>query len=315
MNDKLTVYFSMLKNTNEMMAEFKPVWENNANIVGCVDALTLTIKQLKTLNSKILEKPKEITKQKQIKRTWLNNEVFIIKQSLVLYYQSKSMFDEMQLLTYPISTLKRMSDDTFYIEASEIILKALEVSTSLFPFGVSQIQIDGINTEIVNFKKLLAVLKLAHKKQSNLLKLIKTKIDECRLMLRNTLDVAVSVYKNSNSDFVTGYKLSRRRIKKSGKHKTYQVTISGRVTDSITKEPIEDVIVMAGLKKRITTTDINGNYEIKIYKKDANEIRFSLEGVYKEDIKMINLPIKKNKMIINTKLLNIGSRYSRLDGD
>ena len=83
------------------------------------------------------------------------------------------------------------------------------------------------------------------------------------------------------------------------------ITISGTVIDSITKAVLYNIKVIAGKKQQLTTTDIKGNYEIKIYKKDADIISFSLSGIYNE--KTLDVPKKsiKNGAIMDVELDSI----------
>ena len=60
--------------------------------------------------------------------------------------------------------------------------------------------------------------------------------------------------------------------------KHYSILIQGNVKDLANLIPIENVSIEAGEKQKQTKTDKNGNYKIRIYKKDANFIKFSIEG-------------------------------------
>lgn len=65
--------------------------------------------------------------------------------------------------------------------------------------------------------------------------------------------------------------------------------------------PLANVVVEAGEKKKSTTTDINGNYKIRIYKKDAVTISFNIEG-YQILIKNIGTNYEGNEIEINGEL-------------
>ncbi|MEI6822400.1 MAG: carboxypeptidase-like regulatory domain-containing protein [Bacteroidota bacterium] len=303
MNDIEEIYFKMFVCVEGTLFKFKPVWLGNQNIMECYDSLVLTNKKLKKFSVTKLDNPKGLTKGKGVLRSTLTQEAYAIKQALVLYYQSKGLTEEIELISFSISDLKHLTEDAFINTVADISEQATPLAVFLFPHWITQVMIDKLAADVVSFRKLIKQLKLAIKKQSSLLKFTTKEIKDCRLMLRNRLDIAISIFKENNKDFVVNYFLARRRLKKPGKHRTYKVTISGKVIDSINKEGLMNVKVDAGAKNILTTTDIKGCYEIKIFKKDANEIRFSLLEKYKEISVAIPKKFVKNKVEINVELV------------
>ena len=305
MNDLEEIYAKMFMNVEITLVKNMTVWQGNQNIVNCYDILRLTNKKLKGLNSRKLDNPKGLTKAKQVLREQLTDEAFVVKQALVIYYQSQDMTEEIELIDLTLSGIKHLMEDTFFLFITNINDQASPLAASLLPYGITQVMLDNLGVDVTNFGKLMKQLKLAMKKQASLLKLITKNITECRIMLRNQLDIAISIYSGTNKEFVKNYTLSRRRLKKPGKHRTYMITISGTVIDSITKAVLYNIKVIAGKKQQLTTTDIKGNYEIKIYKKDADIISFSLSGIYNE--KTLDVPKKsiKNGAIMDVELDSI----------
>jgi len=302
MNDLEEIYFKMFVSVEGTLLKFKLIWQGNQNITECYDSLVLTNKKLKKFSVSKLDNPKGLTKGKRVLRDTLTQEAFAIKQALVLYYQTVGMTEEIELIDLTLSDFKHLKEDVFINTVADISEQAVTLAVFLFPYGITQAMIDKLAADVVSFRKLIKQLKLAIKKLSSLLKFTTTEINNCRLMLRNRLDIAISIIKENNKDFVKNYFLARRRLKKPGKHRTYKVTISGKVIDSITKEALMNVKVDAGAKNILTTTDIKGCYEIKIFKKDANEIRFSLLEKYKEISAAIPKKFSKNKVEINVEL-------------
>ena len=302
MTDIQEIDFNMLVDTHKTMVKFKSVWEQNINIVLRVDSLNATIKQIRGYNAKKRKNPKDMTLTKKELRIQLIKEAFIIKQALVIYYQINNMTDEMELLTYSKSALTKLTDDAFYLACINVQTQAIALALMLAPFGITQEKIDQLSEDIIAFGLLQPQIELAKKKYSNLIKLIDTKIKASMLMLRQSMDVLVSVYEDTSEEFVTTYKLSRRKLKKSGKHKTYQVTITGKVTDSITKQPLEGIILLAGKKLKTITTDIKGIYKIKVYKKDADFITFNGSKLYLKKSEAIPKKSIKDVVTVNVAL-------------
>jgi len=302
MTDIQEINFNMIVDTTKTMMKFKSVWEQNINIALRVDTLSNNIKQIRSFNAKKRKNLKDMTLSKKELRIQLTKEAFIIKQALVIYYQINGMTDEMALLTYSKSALTKLTEDAFYLACINVQTQAIALALMLAPFGITQEKIDQLTADITSFGLLQPQLELAKKKYSTLIKLINTKIAESMLMLRQSMDVLVSVYEDTSEEFVSTYKLSRRKMNKSGKHKTYLVTISGKVIDSSTKLPLNDVKLEAGKKMKVTSTDIKGNYKLKIYKKDADFIK--VYGSKNYNVKTVAIPTKlvKDAVVVNVEL-------------
>ena len=316
MNDIEEIYFKMFVSVDGTLLKFKSVWLGNQNITECYDSLMLTNKKLKKFSVSKLDNPKGLTKGKSVLRNTLTQETFATKQALVLYYQTQGMYEEIELINFSISDLKHLTEDAFINTVADISEQATTLAAFLFPYGITQLMIDNLAADVVSFRKLIKQQTLAIKKQTSLLNFTTKEIKECRLMLRNRLDIAISIFKENNKDFVKNYFLSRRRLKKPGKHRTYKMKISGKVVDSITKEALMNVKVDAGAQNILTTTDIKGNYEISVFKKDADEIRFSLLEKYKEISVAIPKKYLKNKVEINVELVKErGSDFAKEQED
>ncbi len=310
MNDEEERYFKMFEATLATMLENKSVWENNQNIVDCVETLKLIVKKLINLTSGKYDSPKGLTAEKLKSRKRLIKMVFAMKQSLMLYYKNNSMENEAKLLEFAISKLNRMTEDSFYLLAGSISQRAIDLALGIIPMGITQIQIDDLAAEVLKFGAILPKIELAIQKKESDNAHTTEWIDECRIMLNESLNVAVSIYAEANPDFCKKYLLARRLLKKPGKHKTYQYMVSGMVTDSITGEPITGILVEIGAKKILATTNSKGIYQKNIYKKDADFIRFSLPDVYDEKIESLDKKPVKNKITLNVELTKTGYKPS-----
>ena len=297
-------YYKMFGNVSLFMKTNKPIWEQNTHIISCVNQLNGSIGLLKSARVNLLTKPKGFTMEKVVLRKKLNNEVFSIKEAQRLYYRLNNMSEEMLLLTYPLSTLLRKTEDTFYVEASHISETAFTLATQLASFGITQAKIVNLKNDLKRFYELPPQKEKLATTNSNIIKFIPVEIKKCRLMLKNELDGLISIYKNEQKDFVSGYKLSRRRVNKTGKHKYYTVLVKGKLTETETSVALPDVIIVAGAKKKTTITDIKGNFKIRIYIKDAGTITFSHEGFHPLTI-IIPTKYIKNEVIVNASLVKI----------
>jgi len=296
------VYFRMFGVVRLLMDENRPIWETNPIITDCYNILDNNIKTLKNANVILMNRPTGITINKKLLRKELNLLTFLIKEALRLYYRINGMEEDMLLLTYPITKLQKMLEDTFYVDASSISKLSIELASEIAPFGITQIMIDNLKDGLVTISKLTPERDKIWKKYATTVKLIPVVIKETLQMLKNILDPLINIYQLSYPDFHNGYFLSRKRTLKPGKHKHYTITIVGKLLQAESLVAISDVKVIAGTKKKSTISDIKGNYNIKIYKKDADTITFSHEGF---ETVILDIPTKiiKNQVTVNVNLV------------
>ena len=275
MTEAETIYYDMFKMVSNVMHKNETIWNGNQIIVNCVAQLDNTIIDIDNTNEKLGKTTKIITVGKTSLRKSIANQAFLIKENQRLYYKMNNNIEEMQLLIYPITKINRMTDNDFYLEAIHIYEKAVVMATQLLSYSVTTAMIEKLKADLDIYFEITPERELQSQVNANLIKLLPVKIEECRLMLRNIMGTLVHNYKTTNSEFVNAYDNSRIRHKRPGSHKHYTIVIKGKVTQINKTNPLAEVSISAGKQKKITTTDINGNYSIKIYTKDADTIIFT----------------------------------------
>ena len=296
------VNFNMQNNVRHFMNKNKSIWNGNQIITDCMLTLDTNIKSIQNATKMLLRGKQDITGYKKSLRKELTPLVFMIKEALRLYYRINGSSEDMQVLIYPISKLKLMTENNFYVEACRISKLSITLATALVPLGITQVMIDRLRDGLEDFNVLTPQREKLSKKNAAFIKLIPVKINETRLMFKEVLDAIISTFMLSYPEFYDGYKLSRRRILKPGKHKHYTVEIEGKLTDNETSVAVSDVIVVAGKKKKTAISDIKGIYKIKIYIKDADTITFSHEG-YETSTLYIPTKYINHKVVANASLI------------
>ena len=315
MNDIDEIEFNMFLNVEEVLKNFKNVWQSNVNIYDLIDSFKVIIRQLTKCREIKLKSPKGITIAKNETREILKQEMFIVKQSLLVYYQNNLMKANIALYNYKISKLTHISDDSLYMEATKILEKAMVLAPSLLPIGITGDMISKLDADIKKFHELITDLGEAIEADIENNKEIKLKITAGKSLLKDKLDNSLNVCYADQPKFLKLYKISRRRIQKPGKHKTYRVLIKGNVRDAITKLGIDKVIIIIGMKKLVFSTDSKGNFSGKVFKKDADFISFGLPGKYIELKETLSKKYFKNTLTINVELVpiidkpDVSSRY------
>lgn len=274
MKETEAVYYNMFKMVRWVMNENKTIWMGNQNIVVCVTFLDDTIKDIQDADNKLSHTTKTITVGKKSIRKSIAELAFQIKENMRLYYRSINNIEAMQLLTYPITKLNKMTDSDFYQEATNISDKSQLLVNELLVYGITLEMITKLKDDLLKIKTYKPERDLLSQTNANLIKLIPEKIEACRLMLRNELDTLVKNYKKTNSDFMIEYDNTRIHHKRSGSHKHYTVFLKGKTTQTNKTTALSGVTVIAGKQQKTTITDIDGNFNIKIYTKDADYITF-----------------------------------------
>lgn len=313
MTDAETIYYDMFKMVSHVMHKNETIWSGNQIIVDCVAQLDNTILDIDSANEKLGKTTKIITVGKTSLRKSITNQAFLIKENQRLYYKMNNNIEEMQLLIYPITKLNRMTDSDFYLEATHIYEKAVVMATQLIPYSITTAMIEKLKADLDKYFGITPERELQSQVNANLIKLLPVKIDECRLMLKNIMGTLVHNYKATNKEFVNAFDNSRIRHKRPGSHKHYTIVIKGKTTQSNKTNPLAEVNVIAGKQKKTTTTDIDGNYTIKIYTKDADTVTFT-HPEFETLIQPINLinpeKHKKATYTINAVMVK-NSTYSR----
>ncbi len=275
MTETEAVYYRMFKMVSHIMQKNITIWSGSQITVDCVAQLDETIKNIEKANENLGKTTKSITVGKTSLRKSITQLAFQIKENMRLYYLSIKNIEEMQLLIYPISKLNHMTDSDFYQAATNISDKSLLLVTELLPYRITLEMINKLKSDLLKIKTIKPERDLLSQTNANLVKLIPLNIEECRIMLRNMMDTLVHNYKATNRGFIIAYDNSRVLNKRPGAHKHYTIVIKGKVTQINKTNPLAEVIISAGKQKKLTTTDINGVFTIKIYTKDADTVTFT----------------------------------------
>jgi hypothetical protein len=197
-----------------------------------------------------------------------------------------------------------MTDDSFYVEIKQISERADLLKTELLPFGITVEQLSELSSDLQEFFTIKPEREKLINNRAEHIKLIPEIVNENRLILRNIIDPLMLIYKEKQQSFYNEYKNARVRDKRPGRKNRYTIWVKGQLTDAITLLPLEDVTVVAGQKQKQTFTDKQGNYQIKIYKKDADTIHFSKEA-YESLILAIPKEYEKNEVNLKVEMKKI----------
>ena len=113
---------------------------------------------------------------------------------------------------------------------------------------------------------------------------VKRLIKECDKHFKEHLDKLLASYKPTDRSFHDQYLLKRVIINPPTRH----TALAGKVTDQLTGEPLEGVLIMAEKTQLVTKSVTAGEYNLRVPRYGEISVEFKKEG-YKEQIKTVRL--------------------------
>jgi hypothetical protein len=281
-------YYLMFDFVNKTFERYKTIWEDNQIISKQIKILSDNINLIDASSTLSRNKTNSITVGKKSLRSKLEELGFMIKESLRLFYSMNNKAEDAKLLKYSRSVLTRMTDDSFYVEIKQISERADLLKTELLPFGITAEQLSELSIDLQEFFTIKPEREKLINNRAEHVKLIPEIVNETRLILRNIIDPLMLIYKEKQQSFYTEYKNARIRDERPGRKNRYTIWVKGEITDAVSLLPITGVVIVAGQKNKETLSDEKGIFKVKVYKKDADTIRFS-----KENYENLMMPIPK----------------------
>ena len=290
-------YYRMFCLVELVLKQYKNIWETNQIISSYVNLLVNNISIISDSDPEFEGSAVVLTAAKKRTRSALEETAFMFKEYLRMHYTINHKDEEARLLDYPKSKLSRMTDDSFYYAIKHIGEHALQRKQEISVFGIETDKIQKFVVELEDWFKIKPNREKIAKSRSNHIKMISNKTKETNQLLKKILDPLMLIYKDTAPEFYKSYKINRERKEIEGRKNRYTVWITGIVSEAGTKLPVSEVSIVAGKKQKQCLSDEKGFFSIKIYKKDADIIRFSKENYITQE-SAIQKKIVKNQIKI-----------------
>jgi hypothetical protein len=271
-------YYRMFCQVELILDKFKNIWESNQIITSYLGLLKNNISIISDSDPEFKGSAVNLTAAKKRTRSALEETAFMLKEFLRMHYTINHKDEEARLLDYPKSKLSRMTDDSFYYAIKHIGEHALMRQQEISVFGIEAEKIQKFGVDLEDWFKIKPNREKIAKSRANHIKMISSKTKETNLLLKRILDPLMLIYKDTATEFYNSYIICRKRDEVAGRKNHYTVWITGIVSDADTKLPVSNVSIVAGKKQKQCLSDQKGNFRIKVYKKDADIIRFSIEN-------------------------------------
>ncbi len=246
-------------------------------------------------------------RSKQISKKQLSAVAFQISGAIRTYAYNTDNTPVYNAVKLPLSVLPCMEDTDLLTYIAIVKNVAIENLSHLQPYGITQKNIDNLNSESKYFLKQMTKPRQAIAQKATATQTIKKTIKQLRQIIKGSLDNAMLSYMISQKDFYSDYKLIRKIVDPATHHRT----IYGNITCQQTGEPIRYVSVtitqhesqtnIATTSNKLTTA--KGYYQFKSLKPGKYKIIFSFEKhqAITKHIELHPRQSKKLDIILKTK--------------
>ena len=149
------------------------------------------------------------TVEKQDKRDALTRTTIIVSRAITLHAQMTGNKELLEKFDLSLSNLNAMRDSEFYMQCLVTKDNASTLATNLLPYSITPILLTQLNTELTAYYAVLQKPKNQINVQSILREEINNLAEEINAILKNKLDIAMSLFQFSNPSLYALYQNAR----------------------------------------------------------------------------------------------------------
>ena len=199
---------AMYRTVNTYLSDNSNIISGNEEFLNHKDSLDQTIKEIK-LKEDIRNKAiKGKTTEKKVTREIVTNKALAIAGALYNFAKKKGDQQMMASTKFTKTRFTQLRDVELSIELNSISEKAVEISTEILKFGISQDKLDSFLSDILTYSAALGVQDTGVALRKGAHKSLKTLFEDADNLL-DSLDRFTENYKDSNEAFYAGYKTAR----------------------------------------------------------------------------------------------------------
>jgi hypothetical protein len=292
------IYVEMFESVAATMKEKMVIWQGEQKIVDCVDALAQYIHDIHKCSMEQLGNRPLIGAIAKNFREEMSAEANTIKIALSLYYGFNGMIEEQRMFSFPKSRFDTIRKNDFYLLTKDIADRANALTVELGGLHITPQMIASLTQNVNKYFLFLEQKEKCVELRRSATTGAKKLVNDCRLMLRNRLDLLMKAFYSGNHDFLMRYQISRKLIHKGGRRNYYTVIVSGKINDVKSRALLRGVQITPATKGKSAASDDKGRFSIKLYKKNAKTLAFTFEG-YDDLIYSFPPIIKEHKMTLD----------------
>ncbi|MBP7389350.1 MAG: carboxypeptidase regulatory-like domain-containing protein [Chitinophagales bacterium] len=223
-------------------------------------------------------------------RLELGNLAASIAASVFAYASATGNTVLKEQANYPPSHFTRLKDELLGPACQNVHDLANANLVALADYGITAPNLTDLQTAIDNYGSAVAAPRNAISVRSSKGVLIKDFFKNGDDILKTRMDKLALQFKESNSEFYNAYKSNRVVVDAA----TSSTQVSGTVTSNAGGAPVDNVSVTVTDQSYTTTTDVNGNYKIKIPVPGVYELVFTRIAYVDQTIPNVILTLGEN---------------------
>jgi len=208
MNTDTANRIAMLKTTAAYLEAHNAVWSSMAPMATAVEGYRQTLTAIDASAQK-QQAPSGAAEDKTEARDALEDVTFLMCEALGVLAQVSGDHDLTALAAVRESDLTRATAEELSNLAANILAAANARKSELMTVQVTQANIDELDQSLRTFNAAKTAPRSAIAERSVHTKSVTTLVREAQMMLRNSIDRFVNLFRRTDPDFVAGYKAAR----------------------------------------------------------------------------------------------------------
>ena len=288
MNAKQESQFSMFRAVESHL-------DGNPEIVATAPAFQTSFIHFKTkivAIAEAMQKEDLVTKGITVNKSETKKELCKFASDVagpIFAYASSTNNSQLQKeVGFSYSKLLQTKDDGLAPRVKNIHAAGIENLENLAPYGITAQTLNMLLQMIESYMLKVPNPRNASASKKTTRENIKTMMNETNAILKDQMDKSIVILKKSHPNFVSTYTANRVIIDPA----KGQTQLKGKVTNSITKEPIESVTII--IDNFTATTDAKGKYQIGNMRLGTYSLEATASGF--EKIVIPSLAIKQGQI-------------------
>lgn len=225
METEQTNRVTMFKTVSSYLDTNSSIWNAMAPLATAVTQFKNKIGAIDAAAQK-QETPTGATVDKESARDALEDVLFLITEALGVLGHTASDHDLVALTALRPSTLQRFDEEELSNRAASVLAEANARKTNLAALQITQGNLEELDQKLQDFNDSKAnprAATIARKTQTESLPGL---IRDASGMLRNEIDRLVNLFRRTNPDFVSGYRVARVIVDRGGRHTTTETPVN-----------------------------------------------------------------------------------------
>ncbi|MBL7732201.1 MAG: carboxypeptidase regulatory-like domain-containing protein [Chitinophagaceae bacterium] len=280
-NSKFRMYHAVY---NHLLAN-QATWEKNTGFSSIVNRFKTLFATIGLLVGEKARKLAGVTLSKQVQKQALVDMALMISGTLMAIASEAKNVSMVKKMKFSRTELEDISSEKLGPICMQILSVAVEYKEKLALFSISDVTLTAFENQIIGFDTTVSAPRNAISERRSIVGELVRLFREADDVLDNQLDRTISFFQADDKLFTTAYTYNRIIVDKG----TRSTQIKGVVTDSVSGQPLKNVLVSVEGTLFLTNTKTDGSFSLKVPVTGQISVKFELgdfESVVKEEVDM-----------------------------